>query len=131
MIEDINWEKGQLAEVMIVENHHQRLMEERWNPATVAVKDVEHAMLDEILREIEELDESYKLSDEDETIIDALLEELELENADQDGGERSDFLDMEEVPVQCTGVYEVSVECTCDVTKVTVPLPEYRSGLQS
>ena len=119
MVEDINWEKRQLAEVMVVENHHQRLMEERWNPATVAVKDVDHAMLDEILREKEELDESHKLSDEDETIIDALLDELELENADQDGRERSEFLDVEEVPVPCTGVYKVSAECICDVTKAT------------
>ena len=120
MVVDMNWEKGQLTEVMVVENHHQRLMEERWNPATVAVKDVDHAMLDEILREMEELDESHKLSDEDEKIIDALLDELELQNAGQDGGERSEFLDVEEVPVPCTGVYEVSVEGTCDVTKVTV-----------
>ena len=114
LIEDINWEKGQLEEVMVVENHHQRLMEERWNPANVAVKDVDHAKLDEILREMEELDESHKLSDEDETIIDALLEELELENADQDGGEWSEFLDVEEVPVPCTGVYKVSAECICE-----------------
>ena len=119
MVEDINWEKGQLAEVMVVENHHQRLMEERWNPATVAVKDVDRAMIDEILREMEELNESHKLSDEDETIIDALLEELELENADRDGGERSEFLDVEEVLVPCTGVYKVSAECICDVTKAT------------
>ena len=55
------------------------------------------------MREIEELDESHRLSDEDETIIDALLEELELENADQDGGERFEFLDVEEVPaLACT-----------------------------
>ena len=88
---------------MVVENHHQRLMEEPWNPATVAVKNVDHAMLDEILREMEELDESHKLFDEDETIIDALLDELELKNAGQDGGERSEFLDVEDVPVLCTG----------------------------
>ena len=119
LVEDIHWEKGQLAEVMVVENHHQRLMEERWNPATVAVKDVDHAMLDEILREMEELDESHKLSDEDETIIDALLEELEFQNADQDGDERSDILVVEGVPVPCTGVYKVSAECICDVTKAT------------
>ena len=93
MVEDINWEKGLLAELMVVENHHQRLMEERWILATVAVKDVDHTMLDEIFREMEELDESHKLSDEDETIIEALLEELEPENADQDGGERSEFLE--------------------------------------
>ena len=120
IIEETNWEQEQLTEVMVVENQRQRLMEERWIPATVAVKDVDGAMLDEILREIEELDESHKLSDEDETIIENLLEELELENADQDGGERSEFLDVEEVPVPYTGVYQVSVECTCDVTKVTV-----------
>ena len=120
IVEETNWEQEQLTEVMVVENQRQRLMEERWIPATVAVKDVDGAMLDEILREIEELDESYTLSDEDETIIDALLDELELENAGQDGGERSEFLDVEEVPLLCTGVYKVSVECTCDVTKVTV-----------
>ena len=119
MVEDINWEKGLLAEVMVVENHHQRLMEEHWNPATVAVKDVDHAKLDEILREMEELDESHKLSDEDKTIIDALLDELELENAGQDGSERSEFFDVEEVPVPCTGVYKVSAECICHVTKAT------------
>ena len=95
MVENINREQGQLAEVMVVENQHQRLMKERWNPATVAVKDVDDAMLDEILREIEELDESHKLSDEDKKIINALLEELELENAGQDGGERSKFFDVE------------------------------------
>ena len=120
LVEETNWEQAQLTEVMVVENQRQRLMEERWIRATVAVKDVDGAMLDEILREIEELDESYKLSDEDKTIIDALLEELELENADQDGGERSEFLDVDEVPVPYTGVYKLSVECICDVTKVTV-----------
>ena len=104
---------------MVVENQHQRLMEERWNPATVAVKDVDDALLDEILREIEEFDESHKPPDEDETIIDALLEELELENADRDGGERSQFLDVEEVPVPYTDAYKVSIECICDVTKAT------------
>ena len=84
------------------------------------MKDVDGAMSDEILREIEELDESHKLSDEDETIMDALLDELELENAGQDGGDWSEFRDVEEVPVPYTGVYKVSAECTCDVTKVTV-----------
>ena len=83
------------------------------------MKDVDDAMIEEMLREIEELDELHRLSDEDETIIDALLEELELENADQDGGERSEFLDVEEVPVPYNGVYKVSVECICDVTKAT------------
>ena len=117
IVEETNWEQEQLTEVMVVENQRQRLMEERWIPATVAVKDADGAMLDEILREIEELDESHKLSDEDETIIDALLEELELENAGQDGGEGFEFLDVEEVPVPCTGVYKVSAECICDVTK--------------
>ena len=120
IVEETNSEQEQLTEVMVVENQRQRMMEERWIPATVAVKDVDGAMLDEILREIEELDELYKLSDEDETIIDALLDELELENAGQLGGERPEFLDVEEVPKPCTGVYKVSVECTCDVTKVTV-----------
>ena len=120
IVEETNREQEQLTEVMVVENQRQRLMEERWIPATVAVKDVDGAMLDEILRDIEEFDESYKLSDEDETIIDALLDELELENAGQDGGERSEIRDVEEVPVPCTGVYKVSVKCTCDVTKVTV-----------
>ena len=81
--------------------------------------DPDDGMIEEMLREIEELDESHRLSDEDETIIDVLLEELELENADQDGGERSEFPDVEEGPVPCTGVYKVSVECTCDVTMAT------------
>ena len=94
IVEETIWEQEQVAEVMVVENQRQRLMEECWVPATVAVKDVDGAMLDEILREIEELDESYKLFDGDETIIDALLDELELENAGQDGGELSKFLDV-------------------------------------
>ena len=81
--------------------------------------DPDYGMIEEMLREIEEFDESHRLSDEYETIIDALLEELEFENADQDGGERSEFHDVEEVPVPCTGVYKVSVECTCDVTMAT------------
>ena len=81
--------------------------------------DPDDGMIEEMLREIEELDESHRLSDEDETIIDALLEEQELENADQGGGEHSEFLDVEEVPVPCTGVYKVSAECICDVTKAT------------
>ena len=76
-------------------------------------------MIEEMLREIEELDESHRLSDEDGTLIDALLKEMELENADQDGGEWSEFLDVEEVPVPSTGVYKVSVEYICDVTEAT------------
>ena len=119
MVEETNWEQEQLTEVKVVENQSRRLTEERSNPVTVAVKDVDDALLDEILRDVEEFDESHKMSAEDETIIDALLEELELENAGQDGGERSEFLDDEEVPVLCTGVYRVSAEGTCDVTKAT------------
>ena len=85
--------------------------------STVAQGDRDDEMVEQLLREMEELDESHKLSDEDETVIDALLEELELENAGQDEGERSEFIDVEEVPVHCTGVYQVSVECICDVIK--------------
>ena len=81
--------------------------------------DPDDGMIEKMLREIEELDESHRLSDEDETTLDALLEELELENADQAGGERSEFLDVDEVPVPYTGVYKVSVECNCDVTEAT------------
>ena len=81
MVEDINWEKGQLAEVMVVENHHQRLMEERWKPATVAVKGVDHEMIDELLKELEELDKPHELSEDDEAVIEDLLYELELEIA--------------------------------------------------
>ena len=87
--------------------------------STVAQGDRDDEMVEQLLREMEELDESHKLSDEDETVIDALLEELELENAGQDEGERSEFIDVEEVPVHCTGVYQVSVECICDVIKAT------------
>ena len=49
--------------------------------STVAQGDRDDEMVEQLLREMEELDESHKLSDEDETVIDALLEELELENA--------------------------------------------------
>ena len=87
--------------------------------STVAQGDRDDEMVEQLLREMEELDESHKLSDEDEPVIDALLEELELENAGQDEGERSEFIDVEEVPVHCTGVYQVSVECICDVIKAT------------
>ena len=87
--------------------------------STVAQGDRDDEMVEQLLREMEELDESHKLSDEDETVIDAHLEELELENAGQDEGERSEFIDVEEVPVHCTGVYQVSVECICDVIKAT------------
>ena len=87
--------------------------------STVAQGDRDDEMVEQLLREMEELDASHKLSDEDETVIDALLEELELENAGQDEGERSEFIDVEEVPVHCTGVYQVSVECICDVIKAT------------
>ena len=96
VVEDINWEQGQLTEVLVVEHQHQRLMEERWNPATSAVKDVDDSMIDEMLKAIEELDESHDLSEEDEAIIDALLEELDLENADQERGGRSELLELEE-----------------------------------
>ena len=117
VVEDINWEQGQLTEVLVVEHQHQRLMEERWNPVTTAVKNVDNAMIDEMLREIEELDEPHKLSDEDDAFIDALLEDLELENKDQARGERSVVLEMQEVTVH--GVYKESGEGTCDVTKAT------------
>ena len=92
VVEDINWEQGQLTEVLVVEHQHQRLMEERWNPATSAVKDVDDAMIDEMLKAIEEFDESHDLSEEDEAIIDALLEELDLENADHDTKREADGL---------------------------------------
>ena len=107
-----------LNEMKIVKPQARRKAGERQIP-TVAQNDTNDEMIQEMLREIEELDESHRLFDEDETIIDALLEELELENADQDGGGRSEFLDVEEVPVPCTGVYKVSAECICDVTKAT------------
>ena len=72
-------------------------MEEHWNPATAAVEDVDDAMLDEMLRHMEELDEHLKQSEADEVIKDATLKKLELVTADQGRGERSVFLDMEEV----------------------------------
>ena len=119
VLEDINWEQGRFTEVMVVENQHQRLVAERWIPANTAVKDVVDAMLDEMLRETRELDESHELSVEGEAIIDALLEELELENADQGRGERSVVLEMQEVTVHDTGGHKVSVELTCDNTEAT------------
>ena len=117
--EDINWEQGQLTEVLVVEHQHQRLMEERWNPATSAVKDVDDAMIDEMLKAIEELDESHELSEEDEAIIDALLEELDLEYADQVRGGRSGLLELEGVIVHVNGVHKMLTESVCDVTKAT------------
>ena len=81
--------------------------------------DPDDGMIEELLLELEELDKPHEWSEDDDATIDALLKELEHENADQDGGERSEILDVEEVPVPCTGVYKVSVECTCDVTKAT------------
>ena len=117
VVEDINCEQGQLTEVLVVEHQHQRLIEERWNPATSTVKD--DAMIDEKLKAFEELDESHELSEEDEAIIDALLEELDLENADQDRGGRSEFLELEGVIVHGNGVHKMFTESVCDVTKAT------------
>ena len=119
VVEDINWEQGQLTEVLVVEHQHQRLMEERWNPATSAVKDVDDAMIDEMLKAIEELDGSHDLSEEDEAIIDALLEELDLENADQERGGRSELLELEGGIVYGNGVHKMLTESICDVTKAT------------
>ena len=121
VVEEKNWEQGQLTEVMVVEHQHQRLMEERWNPATTAVKDVDDAMIDEMLKAIEELDESHELSEEDEAIIDALLEALDLEKPDQDRGGRSEseFLELEGVIVHGNGVHKMSTESVWDVTKAT------------
>ena len=119
VVEDLNWEQGQLTEVLVVEHQHQRLMQERWNPATSAVKDVDDTMIDEMLKAIEELDESHELSEEDEAIIDALLEELDLENADQDRGGRSELLELEGVIVLGNGVHKMLTESVCDVTKAT------------
>ena len=107
-----------MTELIVVEIQLQRLMEERWNPATTAVNDVDDAMLHNMLREIEELNEPRELSVEVEAILDDLLEELDLENKDQDEGDRSEFLEVEEVTLPCTGVYKVSVGGTCDVTEV-------------
>ena len=117
VVEEKNWEQGQLTEVLVVEHQHQRLMEERWNPATSAVKDVDDAMIDELLKAIEELDESHELSEEVEAIIDALLEELDLENADQGRGGRSELLELEGVFVH--GVHKMLTESVCVVTKAT------------
>ena len=89
--------EGQLTELRVAGHKHQSLMEEHWNPATAAVEDVDDAMLDEMLRHMEELDEHLKQSEADEVIKDATLKKLELVNADQGRGERSVFLDMEEV----------------------------------
>ena len=119
VVEDINWEQGQLTEVLVVEHQHQRLMEERWNPATSAVKDVDDAMIDEMLKAIEELDESHDLSEEDEAISDALLEELDLESADQERGGRSELLELERGIVHGNGVHKMLTESVCDVTKAT------------
>ena len=119
VVEDINWEQGQLTEVLVVELQHRRLMEERWNPAISAVKNVDDAKIDEMLEAVEELDESHELFEEDEAIIDALLEELDLENADQDRGGRSELLELEGVIVHGNGVHKMLTESVCDVTKAT------------
>ena len=75
--------------------------------------------IEEMLIELEELDKPHEWTEDDEATIDALLKELELENADQDRGGRSEIRDVKEVPVPCTCLYKVSVECICDVTKAT------------
>ena len=108
-----------MTEVLVVEHQHHRLMEERWNPATSAVKDVDDAMIDEMLKAIEELDESHELSEEDEAIIDALSEELDLKKADQDRGGRSELLELEGVIVHGNGVHKMLTESVCDVTQAT------------
>ena len=67
----------QLNEMKIVEPQARREAGEH-QTATVAPGDTNNGIIQELLKELEELDEPHELSEDDEATIDALLQELEL-----------------------------------------------------
>ena len=70
----------QLNEMKIVEPQAWSEASEHQIP-TVAPGDTNDGLIQELLKELEELDEPHELSEDDEAVIDALLQELELEIA--------------------------------------------------
>ena len=60
--------------------------------STFAQGDRDDEMIDELLKELEELDKPHELSEDDEAMIDALLRELELEIAFPVGYERIELI---------------------------------------
>ena len=60
--------------------------------STFAQGDRDDEMIDELLKELEELDNSHELSEDDEALIDALLRELELEIVFPVGYERIELI---------------------------------------
>ena len=60
--------------------------------STFAQGDRDDEMIDELLKELEELDKPHELSEDDEAMIDALLRELELEIASPVGYERIELI---------------------------------------
>ena len=68
----------QLNEKEIVNPQARRVVGEHQIP-TVAQSDTNDGMIQELLKELEELEEPHELSEDDEAMIDALLQELELE----------------------------------------------------
>ena len=68
----------QLNEKKIVNPQARRVVGEHQIP-TVAQSDTNDGMIQELLKELEELEEPHELSEDDEAMIDALLQELELE----------------------------------------------------
>ena len=70
----------QLNEMKTVEPQAQREAGEH-QISTVAPGDTKDGMIQEKVKELEELDEPHELSEDDEAMIDALLQELELEIA--------------------------------------------------
>ena len=84
---------------------------------TVAQGDTNDGMIQELLKELEELDEPHELSEDDEAIIDALLQELELEIAFPVRDEQIELvaeMEVHESLAKCCGASDVLAEGISD-----------------
>ena len=99
-----------LNEMKIAKPQARREVGEHQIP-TVAQDDTNNGMIQELLKELEELDELHELSEEDEAMIDALVQGLELEIPFPVRDERIELIaEMEETEavVKCWDTFEVS-----------------------
>ena len=112
----------QLNEMKIVKPPAWRKAGERQTP-TVALGDPDKGMIEELLRDLKELDETHELSEHEEAMNDdALLQELELEIAFPDRDERIELIaEMEgnESLAGCWGAPDVSAESISEVKEAS------------
>ena len=107
----------QLNEMKVVKSPAWRKAGERQIP-TVVQGDPDKGMIEELLREMEELDKTHELSEDEEAMVDALLQKLELEIAFPVRDERIEFIaEMEgnESLTACWGAPDVFAESISEV----------------